>query len=281
MKVSVIIPCYNRSHTLARALDSVLAQSYLADEIIVVDDASTDDTSNLLQAYPTVKVISLEKNRGVSAARNRGIAAASNDWISLLDSDDAWALNKLEQQIRAQAESQDLKIFHCDEIWIRNGKRVNPMKKHAKPDGWIYQASLALCCVSPSSILFHRSVLTSCGDFDEELPACEDYDLWLRLFSRYPIKLIDEALVYKYGGHADQLSHQYWGMDRFRVRALDKILASGVLDEEQTQDTLAVLKKKCEILVQGAVKRGNTQLAQEYTAIAQGADRRSPQLCHT
>ena len=206
MKISVIIPCYNRAHTLSRALESVLGQTRQADQIIVVDDASTDETKALLSCYPMVETLFLSHNQGVSAARNAGLKHASHEWIALLDSDDEWLAEKLQRQVEAIAFNPDIRIFHTDEVWIRNGKRVNAMNKHAKPDGHAYQASLALCCVSPSSILMHRSVLDECGVFDESLPACEDYDLWLRLFHRYPVRLIDEALLIKYGGHEDQLS---------------------------------------------------------------------------
>ena len=268
MKISVIIPSFNRAHLLQRALDSVYSQSYSAHEVIVVDDGSTDDTASKLSAYEGLHVIQLKTNRGVSAARNAGLKRARGEWIALLDSDDVWAPDKLALQSAAAVKEPDIKIFHTDEIWIRNGTRVNPMNKHAKPDGWIYAASLALCCVSPSSILMHRSVLDQCGAFDESLPTCEDYDLWLRLFSRYPVRLINAALVTKYGGHEDQLSHQYWGMDRFRIRALSKILDIGKLNDRDRVKTIAVLQRKCEILIEGARKRGKPDRVNQYQVLA-------------
>ena len=268
MKISVIIPSFNRAHLLQRALDSVYSQSFSAHEVIVVDDGSTDDTASKLSAYEGLNVIQLKTNRGVSAARNAGLKRATGEWIALLDSDDTWAPDKLALQSAAASKEPDIKVFHTDELWIRNGTRVNPMNKHAKPDGWIYEASLALCCVSPSSILMHRSVLDQCGVFDESLPACEDYDLWLRLFSRYPVRLINAALVTKYGGHEDQLSHQYWGMDRFSVRALSKILDIGKLNDRDRVKTIAVLQRKCEILIAGARKRGKPDSVNQYQILA-------------
>ena len=266
MNVSVIIPSYNRAHTLARAIDSVLAQTYSAAQIIVVNDGSTDETVSLLTQYSQIKVISLAHKQGVSAARNIGIAQATGDWIALLDSDDTWMPEKLAHQVAAVQENPDIYIFHTDEVWIRNGKRVNAKHKHAKPTGWVYTASLELCCVSPSSILMHRSVLQACGDFDERFPACEDYDLWLRIFSRFAVKLIDKPLVVKYGGHDDQLSRQHWGMDRFRVRALSKMLDSRELGDKEHNLTVAMLQKKCRILALGARKRGKAQELAEYEA---------------
>ncbi len=265
--ISVIIPSYNRAAVLPRALDSVLGQTVLPEEIIVVDDGSTDTTPAILaENYSQVSLIS-QSNQGVSAARNAGITAAKGNWIALLDSDDAWLPTKLEQQIQAISAKPDCLICHTDEIWIRNGKRVNPMQKHAKPDGWIYQDSLPLCCVSPSSILIHRSLFDQVGLFDESLPACEDYDLWLRLFSKHPVLLVKAALLIKHGGHADQLSRKHWGMDRFRVKALCKILDAGELGEGDRQATMHQLLQKIEILMTGCIKRSKHEQIAHYQQI--------------
>ena len=267
MDISVIIPTFNRAHTLLRALGSVLAQSYPASEIIVVDDASVDNTELLIKAYAQIKFIKLIENRGVSHARNEGIKQASSEWIALLDSDDEWNPDKLAKQVAAAKAYPGVHAFHTNEIWIRNGKRVNPMNKHVKPDGWVYEASLSMCCISPSSILLHRSLLEQCGEFDESLPACEDYDLWLRIFSRYPVKLIDEPLVIKYGGHADQLSRQHWGMDRFRIKALIKVLDSEFLGERERALTVAMLRHKCSIMIKGAQKRSRHESVAKFQSI--------------
>ncbi len=267
--ISVVIPTFNRRHVLDRALDSVLAQTTTAHEIIVVDNGSDDGTIDWLeQKYPQINCLQ-QPDRGVSAARNLGILAATGNWIALLDSDDQWLPEKLQRQMGLLQSSPDFRIYHSDEIWIRNGKRVNAMKKHQKPDNWIYQDCLPLCCVSPSSILIHRSVLDDIGLFDESLPACEDYDLWLRMFASYPIKLLPEPLLKKYGGHEDQLSRKYWGMDRFRVRSLDKMLRSDSLDRQQRAQTLAMLNSKLDILIQGSLKRARQSDVDAFTAMKQ------------
>jgi glycosyltransferase involved in cell wall biosynthesis len=265
--ISVIIPSYNRGHSLPRALDSVLAQTWPADQIIVVDDGSDDGTAELLaRDYPELHYL-FQENRGVSAARNAGIRAAEGDWIALLDSDDEWLPEKLERQLQALQESEGSLLVHCDEIWIRNGRRVNPMHKHAKAGGWIFERCLPLCAISPSAVLMARSLLAEVGEFDEALPACEDYDLWLRICSRYPVLYVEQALLKKYGGHDDQLSRQHWGMDRFRVQALDKILSSASLDARQQELARAMLKEKCRILRLGAEKRGNQPLLDELQSL--------------
>ena len=260
---SVVIPTYNRAHTLAKALDSVLQQSLPADEIIVVDDGSIDNTASLIvQAYPQVRYCH-QSNRGVSAARNRGIKMARQPWIALLDSDDRWQADKLAQQARVIESNPDCVLSHCDEIWIRNGTRVNPMNKHKKMGGDIFEHCLPLCCVSPSAAVIRRDVLLQLGLFDESLPACEDYDLWLRLCARYAVHFIEQALIYKYGGHDDQLSRKHWGMDRFRIRALLKLLQSGVLNANQTEATKRMFEHKWRILHSGACKHQNKSLIQD------------------
>ncbi|MBV53424.1 MAG: glycosyl transferase [Coxiellaceae bacterium] len=254
-QISVIIPTHNRAMSLSRALDSVFNQSFTAFECLVIDDASTDQTLELLATYPKVAVTSLAHQSGVSAARNAGICQAKGEWLAFLDSDDEWLPDKLARQMALIKDSPRPHWVHTEEIWIRSGVRVNPMKKHQKIGGDIYLACLPLCVVSPSSVLIHRSVIQSVGFFDESLPACEDYDLWLRIAAQFPILFEQEPCLIKYGGHADQLSRQHWGMDRFRVHALIKQLESERLPDRFRSATVATLKKKLQILLAGARKR--------------------------
>jgi glycosyltransferase involved in cell wall biosynthesis len=262
--ISVVIPTYNRANCLPRALESVLAQTHPVEEICVVDDGSTDGTAQLLQSnYPQVNYYRQE-NRGVSAARNLGINNTQGRWLAFLDSDDEWLPDKIEKQLSEFTQHPSYKLIHCDEIWIRNGVRVNAMDKHEKSGGEIFENCLPLCAISPSAALIQRELLTEVGLFEESLPACEDYDLWLRICSRYPVLYVNEKLLRKYGGHEDQLSRQYWGMDRFRVDALDRIIRQGILDEGQLAAARATLISKCQILINGASKRGNTELLSQY-----------------
>lgn len=262
--VSVIVPTHNRAALLARALDSVLAQTHRPLEVIVVDDGSDDGTAVLLaRRYPQLRYC-YQPNGGVSSARNRGIRAASGDWVALLDSDDVWRPTKLARQLAALPPG--VRVSHCDEQWWRNGRRVNPKRRHAKAGGWIYQRCLPLCAISPSAVLIERRLFDVIGLFDESLPACEDYDLWLRLCARYPVHYLDEPLVIKYGGHADQLSRRFWGMDRFRIAALEKILAGGVLGDADRRATLAVLLTKIDLYLAGARRRGKDAEVMLYDA---------------
>lgn len=262
--ISVIVPTYNRAHQLPRTLDSILCQSCSPKEIIVVDDGSTDETLALMTSeYPEIVFIQ-QQNTGVSSARNVGIKRASGDWIAFLDSDDEWLPEKLEIQMKALYENPEIKICHTNEIWIRNGKRVNPKKKHEKFGGWIFQKCLPLCCISPSSVIIHKSIFKEIGLFDYSLPVCEDYDLWLRITARNPVLYIEEPFLIKYGGHEDQLSKKYWGMDRFRIKSLEKIISSRVLSELDENAAKKMLMEKIYIFIQGAQKRGNIKEVKKF-----------------
>ena len=271
--ISVIVPTYNRVHQLPRALDSILCQSCSPKEIIVVDDGSTDETSALMTSeYPEIVFIQ-QQNTGVSSARNVGIKRASGDWIAFLDSDDEWLPEKLEIQMKTLYKNPEIKICHTNEIWIRNGKRVNPKKKHEKFGGWIFQKCLPLCCISPSSVIIHKSIFKEIGLFDYSLPVCEDYDLWLRITARNPVLYIEEPFLIKYGGHEDQLSKKYWGMDRFRIKSLEKIISSRVLSDLDENAAKKMLMEKIYIFIQGAQKRGNIKevkkFKEQYSAFLQ------------
>ncbi len=266
-QVSVIIPTYNRGWIINEAIDSVLAQDYTEFELIVVDDGSTDHTSDVLDSYRNaIKVLS-QQNKGVSAARNRGIAEASGKFIAFLDSDDLWLPQKLSRQVEFFNTTPDALICQTEEVWIRNGLRANPKKRHKKPSGMIFEPSLALCLVSPSAVMIRRSLLGMVGNFDETLPACEDYDLWLRISCRFPVYRIDTPLIIKRGGHEDQLSASF-GLDRFRIKAIKKIIESGFLSKGQYAAAVKTLKEKCNIYAAGCRKRGREEEALYYAKLA-------------
>ena len=258
MDYSVIIPSFNRLALLKRALDSVYAQTLQAKEIIVVDDGSTDETASyIMQNYPEIILVEQE-NKGVSAARNAGFNLSSGLWLALLDSDDEWLPEKMQQQFE-ELKASGLKVCHTEEIWIRNGVRVNAKNKHRKKRGDIFFDCLKLCAMSPSAIVMHRSIWEEFGGFDESFIVCEDYDLWLRICSRYEVALVEEAQVRKYGGHEDQLSRQYFGMDRYRVLAMQKLL-NVEMPLVKKQALITMMKEKLTILEIGAKKHQNTEL---------------------
>jgi glycosyltransferase involved in cell wall biosynthesis len=273
--ISVIIPTYNRREMVQRALHSVLKQTHTAAEIIVVDDGSTDGTAEALPPAPNLKILTVGHG-GVSAARNAGVAASSLPWIAFLDADDEWNPDKLEKQTRWLEQNPGNRICQTQEIWIRNGKRVNPGAVHRKQGGLIFPLCLERCMVTPSSVLLERKLFDQCGGFDAAMPACEDYDLWLRLAVREPVGLVDEMLLTRYAGHPDQLSATVEGQDKYRIAALVKILRSGILSGEHRSLTLGVLAKKCRIYGAGCLKRGRNEEGERILALPEIISAGSP-----
>lgn len=268
-KVSVIIPTYNRVQTLERAFKSVLAQSECDWELLIIDDGSTDGTADFvrqwLEQHPDkhtnadrIRFFSTTTNRGVSAARNFGVTRARAPWIAFLDSDDEWLPDKLEKQL---ALTPHFSLIHGEEIWIRRGVRVNAMDKHKKSGGRIFKRCVDLCCVSTTTVMVNREVFLAHRGFREDFPVCEDYELWLRWSANHEVGFIETPVVLKYGGHADQLSLMYRGMDYYRVKALAPFLNTSEFVEnlgtEERQHVASTLLKKCEILIKGFHKHGN------------------------
>ncbi|MFC1562795.1 glycosyltransferase [candidate division KSB1 bacterium] len=267
-KVSVIIPTYNRFSFLNESIESVLSQTFTNFELIIVDDGSTDETLKAQEIYGNSIKYIFQENKGVSCARNRGIAVSKGEYICFLDSDDLWKNGKLEIQIDFMDKNKYYYVCYTDEVWIRKGVRVNPRKKHKKYGGMIYDKCLPLCIISPSSVMLRREIFNKVGLFDENLPACEDYDMWLRITKDYPVFFIEKELIIKRGGHSDQLSHKYWGNDRFRIAALINVLENGNLTPEQKNLTVIELKKKCDVLSRGFLKRGKFEEYNYYNLLS-------------
>ena len=265
-KISVVIPTLNRINTLQRALDSVINQTYKPAEIIVVDNGSSDGTLKFLrEQYPKITILT-ENKIGVSSARNKGIKKSINHWIALLDSDDAWHPRKLEiQTSMLDSTLKEYNLIHTDEVWFRNNKHINQMKKHKKQGGYIFERCLSLCCISPSSVLFKKNILDKVGLFDESLPVCEDYDMWLKICSSEEVLFAQDKLTYKYGGHKDQLSKSYWGMDRFRIKSIENIIKNFDLTYKQKKQAKKELIKKLKIIINGAFKRNNLSIVNEFS----------------
>ena len=266
--VSVIIPAYNRGWILKETIDSVLAQDFTNFELIVVNDGSTDNTQDILNSYKEDIIVLQQNNKGVSAARNMGIASASGQLISFLDSDDLWLPKKLSIQVDFFNANPDALICQTEEIWVKDGIRVNHGKRHKKLSGNIFEPSLYLCLVSPSAVMIKCSLFEKAGMFDETLPACEDYDMWLRVSCRYPVYLIGIPLIIKRGGHSDQLSKSSC-LDRYRIQSLKKIIESNLLTEKQKAAAIKAMQEKCTIYANGCLKRGRKEKALYYNDLAE------------
>ena len=275
LAVSVIIPTYNRRDLLMRALQSVCRQSVRCEEIVVVDDASTDGSREAIENRfdramgPAIRWIRLPANRGPAAARNIGIRHARCDLIAFLDSDDHWLPNKLEVQTRMMQRFPDYLISHTGEKWLRRGQHLNQKNRHLPRHGDIFPHCLELCAVGMSTVMLRREIFADTGLFDEGMRCCEDYDLWLRVSCRHPFLLVDEKLTVKEGGREDQLSCQHRiGMDRLRIDSILRLVQSGVLNGEQREQARRELRKKCEIYGNGCCRHGRTEEGRRYLALA-------------
>ena len=255
VRVSVVIPTYNRKEMLEEAVQSVLNQSYEDFELIVVDDGSIDGTKDVIERLDSDIRYIYKENGGVSSARNFGVKKAKGEFIAFLDSDDMWLKDKLEKQVKYMSKRSDLFVSQTEEIWIRNGVRVNQKKKHKKCEGRIFKEVLPLCIISPSAVIMRRELFDHVGLFDEEFLVCEDYDLWIRVAAKYPVGLLKEKLIIKRGGHEDQLSKSEIAIDRFRVKAMKKAITGGSLTREQINVVLDNLEEKSRILINGYLKR--------------------------
>lgn len=268
--ISVIIPVYNRRELLPRALKSVLNQSYTDLEVIIIDDCSTDEISDLDQLSSDKRISCYRRpvRSGVSKARNDGVLRARGEWLAFLDSDDEWLREKLALQMQWVLAHPRFEIVQTKEIWIRNGIRVNPPQTHEKFEGDLFEASLDRCMITPSSVVLSRKLFDLVGGFNESLPACEDYDLWLRICTSHQVGLINEYLLIRYGGHADQLSSNVIILDRFRIRSILQLLEHNKLHDTQRALAVATLVKKATLVANGYLKRGNQDLYERYISIS-------------
>jgi len=267
--VSVIIPTYNRSSLLSRAVESVFCQTMQCAELVIVDDGSTDNTQEILRKLSTASQVPLrvclQKNRGPAAARNLGVQRAEYPYIAFLDSDDHWHKRKLERQYNSLVENSDYRISHTQEKWLRRGQHLNKKIKHLPRHGDIFDHCLQLCAVGMSTVMMQRELFSQVGLFDESLRCCEDYDLWLRISCRHHFLLVDEPLTVKEGGREDQVSVQYrQGMDRMRIASLRKLLDGDVLSCRQHRLALAEFRNKVTIFGKGCLKHHKEELGTMY-----------------
>ena len=258
MKITAIIPTFNRASHIKTAIESILSQSYKIDEIIIVDDGSTDDTQKILKNFKNIKIIKT-KNLGVSHARNIGVRESKNSWISFLDSDDLWLRDKIENQVAFHKQNTNILFSHTAEKWLRRGKIVKYPKSLNKPSGECFLQNISTCKIATSSILLHKSIFTDIGYFDEKLKVCEDYDLWLRISYKFSMGLIEKEQIIKNAGHP-QLSSSIFAIDRYHIYSLKKFLNSKYKNDVKNE-----IIKKCNILVNGAIKHKNRKIYEKYS----------------
>lgn len=197
--ISIIMPVYNREQTVKQSVESVLAQSYSHFEMIIVDDASTDQTAEVIKEIDDqrIRYIKHTENRGACAARNTGILAAEGNWIAFQDSDDIWNKKKLEKQVNAISKSTSSKqpIIFTSFIRHKEGKKEHiPENNFLPQEGSIHKELLVRNFISTQTVLLPKSYLLN-EMFAEDMPRFQDWELWIRLSKRYPFYWIDESLV--------------------------------------------------------------------------------------
>jgi len=200
--VSVIIPIYNRAHVLARAIQSVLDQTYQDFEIIVVDDGSTDNTEEIVKSFndPRIRYIRHEENKGAAAARNTGIKAAKGEFIAFQDSDDKWLPEKLEKQMKVFENAPAKVGVVYTGFWrIENNKKIYiPFSWLTQKEGNIHKELLKENFIGTPAALVRKECFEKAGMFDEKLPRLQDWELVIRLSKYYNFKCIDEPLLISY-----------------------------------------------------------------------------------
>ena len=255
MQIDVIIPTFNRASVLPRAIASVIEQSFQNFQLYIIDDGSTDETRSVVEKYLQNKKVHYlhQTNQGVSSARNLGIKNSSSEWICFLDSDDEWLPQKLAIQNAFSEVNPQFNFIHSNEIWIRNGIRVNAKAKFDKGPHDLFKRSLELCLISPSTVMLKRELIHKHNYFDESFEVCEDYDLWLKILVTEDIGFISENLIKKYGGHEDQLSTKHPAMDFWRVRSMIKLFST--LEHGRKREQLQKeIEKKSLLLMRGFEK---------------------------
>jgi glycosyltransferase involved in cell wall biosynthesis len=195
--VSVIIPAYNSSQWIRGTIQSALSQSYPNVEVLVIDDASTDDTWKILQTYkPPVRVFRNDQNRGISATRNRSIQESRGSYIALLDHDDLWNPDKLVKQMQLFEKNPDLGLVFCD-CWCAtdDGRRWRYFEERPAARGHVFNKLLQDNFIPCPTAVIPKRFLETLGVFREEFRCGEEYELFLRIAKQSPVDYVDEPLV--------------------------------------------------------------------------------------
>jgi len=291
-RVSVIVATHNKRDLLLEALESVFHQSYRDFDVIVVDDGSTDGTPvqvfsrfgaqpEAIAALARMNPTSIRPfshsfvhhglpvhyhyygNRGLSSARNRGIRVARSPLLAFLDHEDAWSPDHLALSAEVHEDDAHPVISYVNECSPKERARARAARRDEPLSGMIFEHVLDASQICISSSMINRVCFNECGFFDENLPACADYDLWLRLCSRYPVVHVPgPQLTRRSVRHRS--SSRAWTWDRYRVYALEKAFQSGHLDPGQRLLVAEEIVRKCERLVDGFTKQTSDERANFY-----------------
>ncbi len=223
-QVSVVISTYNRARMLKRAIQSVLNQTFQDFELIVVDNASTDHTKEVVQSFSEERLHYLchEQNRGGSAARNTGIKYAQGPYIAFLDDDDEWFPQKLEKQLKKMEAAQSAGLIYVGSEVFNEKKQKIEQVYLPQYRGQVYErVLLSTIFSSVSNVLVRRECFQKVGLFDEELSSCQDWEMWLRIAREYEFDFVPEVLL-RINVHEDHISTNYQSLIPGRTRMVQK-----------------------------------------------------------
>lgn len=237
-KVSVVIPTYNRAHLISRAIQSVLDQTYQDFEIIIVDDGSTDNTEEIVKNFeiPKIKYIRHNGNKGASAARNTGIKASKGEYIAFQDSDDEWFPDKLEQQMKVFSNApSNVGVVYSGFYRIEVNKKLYIPDAHiAQKEGNIHNQLLKGNFIGTPAVLIKKECFENVKYFDEEIPALEDWELWIGISKYYCFKYINKPLLYSYSTPNSVNLHK-----KSLIKAIETIIANNLNDYTKNNKILS------------------------------------------
>jgi glycosyltransferase involved in cell wall biosynthesis len=262
--VSVIIPTYNREQYLRKALDSVLAQTYQRFEIIVVDDGSTDNTRTMLSAYQESVRYVYQENQGISKARNTGIRNSHGDCIAFLDSDDYWLPEKTELQVALLQKHPEYGMVasRCSSVRLDGSFRE---KNRPGTSGWVLENLFQANFIRTSAAIIRKECFHEVGLFDEELKECEEYDLWLRMASQYPIGFINKSLAV-YVDNAEGVSTDSLSGRLYRLKVLEKAYLKRKIPPKMYRNRIA---NTCHYIGRHYLAKGQKENGRNYLIKAQ------------
>lgn len=212
--ISVIIPSYNSSKYILKAIESVLNQTYKHIELIIVDDGSSDDTKEVLAKYSDKIIYYYQENRGPAAARNIGVSLSSGYYVAFLDADDYWDITKLEKSINIFNNSKDVGIVCCNLKYIDSNGNVIHLRRVGDLSSEQIKSKMYLTSlISPVTAVFKKNIFIEVGGFDQNLRYAEDWDLFFKMTRLCEIHAIDEYLSY-YVVHSNSMMRSLESRDR-------------------------------------------------------------------
>lgn len=208
-QVSVVIPAYNAMQYLPETLESVLKQTFTDFEVLIVNDGSSDNVIDWVSQVkdPRVKLIS-QTNQGLSGARNTGILNAQGEYVAFLDADDLWESSKLEKQVRCLNDNPEVGLVHTPMILVDEHGKSTGRVISSDAEGNVFKELLQRNFIACPSVIVRRSCFETVGVFNRSLRSIEDWDMWIRIASRYTFAVIKEPLSY-YRQHTNNMSKNW------------------------------------------------------------------------